>query len=190
MQVYTNTLGQAVISCVGSGSMVSADGLILTNAHNALPSDNCKSNRLVIGLSVRLGEAPVATYNAEAVETNVGWDLAVVRITTTLDGRPVDRATLSLPFVQIGDSDTTRLDQTINVVGFVASEDKASTVSQVSRGTISGYTAEARIGDRAWIKSNARIPGGAAGGGAYHTDGKLIGIPTIGPARSCVSALD
>src|SRR5450432_1675213 len=190
MQVYTNTLGQAVISCVGSGSLVSADGLILTNAHNALPGDTCKSDRLVIGLSVRLGEAPVATYNAQEVETNVGWDLAVLRITSTLDGRPVDRTTLSLPFVEIGDSDSTNLDQTINVVGFVASQDKASTISQIARGIISGYTAESRIGDRAWIKTNAAIPGGMSGGGAYDTDGKLIGIPTIEPLRNGGSALD
>src|SRR5258708_25740974 len=158
--------------------MVSAVGLIVTNAHNALPGANCKSDRLVIGLSVRIGEAPVATYNAQTVETNLGWDLAVVRITTTLDGRPVDRATLSLPFVQIGDSETTRLDQTINVVGFVASEDKASTVSQVARGTISGYTAEARIGHPAWVKTNAAIPGGVPAAGTNQRTVHVIGLPT------------
>ncbi len=190
MQVYSNSLGQAVISCVGSGTLVSADGLILTNAHNALPSDTCRSDRIVIGLTIHAGEAPVATYNAVPVETNVGWDLAVLRVTTTLDGRTVDRSSLALPFVPIGDSEATTLDDTINVVGFVAGDQQGNTTNQVVRATISGYTAEAGVGDRAWIKTSAAIPGTMSGGGAYDLQGNLIGIPTIEPARSSGSTLD
>jgi len=51
----------------------------------------------------------------------------------------------------------------------------------VARGTVSGYTAEARAGDRAWIRTKATIAGTMSGGGAYNRDGKLIGIPTIAP---------
>src|SRR5262245_61502938 len=98
MQVYFNAAGQTIISCVGTGTIVTADGLILTNAHLAIPSQSCKSDRLVIGLNVRIGEAPVVTYYAQVVESNVGWDLAVLQITSTLDQRPVNRATLALPF--------------------------------------------------------------------------------------------
>ncbi|MCC7447285.1 MAG: trypsin-like peptidase domain-containing protein [Anaerolineae bacterium] len=184
MQVYNNPLGQPVIACVGSGTLVSADGLILTNAHNATSSDTCKTERLVIGLTVRLGEAPIATYIAERVASNVGWDLAVLQVISTLDGRPINRDTLTLPFVEIDTADSTRLDDTINVVGYVLSDEKASGAAQVVRGNISGYTAEARVGDQAWIKTNAVIPGGMSGGGAYDIHGKLIGIPTIEPARS------
>src|SRR5262249_47187255 len=62
--------------------------------------------------------------------------------------------------------------------------------SQVVRATISGYTAEARVGERAWIKTSAAIPGTMSGGGAYDVNGNLIGIPTIEPARSSGSTLD
>jgi hypothetical protein len=62
MQTYTNARGQTVISCVGSGTLVSADGLILTNAHIALSSNTCRADKLVIGVTVRIGEAPVAQY--------------------------------------------------------------------------------------------------------------------------------
>src|SRR5579859_3229761 len=192
MQVYNNALGQAVISCVGSGTLVSADGLILTNAHNALPSTTCKSDRIVIGLTIRTGEAPVATYTAVPVESNLGWDLTVLRVRATLDGRAIDPNSLALPFVAIGDSETTTLDDTIDVVGYVTGDQQASanTVSQVARATISGFTAEARVGDRAWIKTSAAIPGTMSGGGAYDINGNLIGIPTIEPARSSGSTLD
>ncbi len=189
IQMYTNTHGQPVMTCVGSGTLVSADGLILTNAHIVLPGGDCRSDRLVVGLTVRIGEAPVATYYAEVVEVNTGWDLAVLQITSTLDGRPIDKANLSLPFVEMGDSEAVNLDDTINVVGYSLTDEKSSGASQVVRGTVSGFTAEARVGDRAWIKSNAAIPGGMSGGGAYTTDGKLIGVPTIEPARSSGSTL-
>jgi Trypsin-like peptidase domain len=191
MQVYDNPQGRAIISCVGSGTLVSANGLILTNAHTALPGGNCRSDRLVIGMTIRIGEAPVAKYYARVIEKNVGWDLAVLQITSDLDGRPIDRATLSVPFVEIEVAEeATRLDDTINVVGYVTPDEKSSGAAQVVRGTISGFTAEARVGDRAWIKTNAVIPGGMSGGGAYNTQGKLIGIPTIEAARSSGVALD
>ncbi|MEP7285242.1 MAG: trypsin-like peptidase domain-containing protein [Chloroflexota bacterium] len=180
-QVFTNSRGQVVISCVGSGTLVSVDGLILTNAHIALPSPNCRSDKLVISLTVRTDEAPVAKYYAQTVGSNLGWDLAVLRVTSTLDGKPVDRATLNLPFAEIGDSEATQLDDTINVVGYAISGDKASNISQLIRATVAGVTAEALVGDRAWLKTSAAIPGSMSGGGAYNVDGKLIGIPTVEP---------
>jgi S1-C subfamily serine protease len=190
MQVYTNPVGQTIISCVGSGTLVSAEGLILTNAHLAVPSASCRSDRIVIGLTVHVGESPVPKYYAEAVSSNLGWDLAVLQITSTIDGLPVNRAALSLPFAEIGDSETVRLDDTINVVGYTTPDDKSNGAAQTVRGTVNGFTAEARVGDRAWIKSSAVIPGDMSGGGAYNTAGQLIGIPTIEPARSSGAALN
>ena len=79
MQTYQNQ-SQTVISCVGSGTLVSGDGLILTNAHIALPSETCRSDKLVIAITVRLDEPPIPTYTAEVVDSSRGLDLAVLRI--------------------------------------------------------------------------------------------------------------
>jgi S1-C subfamily serine protease len=54
MQTYESR-GQPVISCVGSGTLVSADGLILTNAHNVLPSETCRSDTIVVAITVHRG---------------------------------------------------------------------------------------------------------------------------------------
>src|SRR5579862_480693 len=64
-QVMMSPQGQPVITCVGSGTLVSADGLILTNAHVALPSARCQSDHLVIGLNIHVGEPPTPTYYAQ-----------------------------------------------------------------------------------------------------------------------------
>jgi putative serine protease PepD len=190
-QVYTNAQGDVIIACEGSGTLVSADGLILTNAHVALPSSICAGQRLVISLTLRIGEAPVPTYYAEVVNASRGFDLAVLRITNTLDGRPVDRVGLTLPFVEVGDSELLQLDDTIEVVGFKTPDGSADGgAAEVVIGTVTGFTAEARVGARAWIKTRAPIPGGMSGGGAYDIAGRLVGVPTVEPTRSDGERLD
>jgi hypothetical protein len=157
MQTYQNR-SQTVISCVGSGTLVSAEGLILTNAHIALPSETCRSDTLVIAITVRVGEPPIPT-----------------------DWRAVAAGSLKLPFVEMGDSLSVQLDDTITIFGYPSfGNDPVLT----TRGTISGFTAEARAGDRAWLRTDAVIPGTMSGGGAYDREGRLVGIPTIAPARA------
>lgn len=186
MQTY-NSQTNPVISCVSSGTLVSADGIILTNAHSALASESCPSDRIVIAVTVRLDEPPVPTYTAEVLDANQGFDLAVLRITGYLDGRIIEPGALQLPFVELGDSASVQLDETITVVGYpgFGSDPVAST-----RGTINGFTAEAGIGARAWLRTQATIPGTMTGGGVYDRAGKLIAIPTIAPARTGGEAID
>lgn len=186
MQAFDEGSGP-VITCVGSGTLVSADGLILTNYHVVEESDFCPADRIIIALTLRLDEPPVPTYLAEIVEESLGLDLAVLRITSYLDGRVIDRADLNLPFVELGDSDAIRLDDTISVFGYPEIRNDPVTVV---RGTVSGFTAEARAGERAWIRTLADIPGFMTGGGAYNRAGELIGIPTITPARAGGEAID
>ncbi len=186
MQV-SDASGVPIINCVGTGTLVSADGLILTNAHHTQDNRDCRSDRIVIALTIRTDEPPIPTYNAEVVEISTGFDLAVLRISSYLDGRVIESESLQLPFVELGDSNFVTLDDTIHVFGYPDIENE---VISVQRGTVTGFTAEARIGERAWIRTNANIPGMMSGGGAYNRDGKLIGIPTILPARVAGTVVD
>lgn len=190
MQVYTNPVGQTVMSCIGSGTIVSADGLILTNAHVVLPLTGCRADRLAIAFTKSIDKAPQVTFYAEVVVQHIGWDLAVLQITQSIDGRPVDRAALALPFVELGNSNDVRLDDTIEVVGYAAEENEGNNIARAIRGTVSGFTAESRVGDRAWIKTRAALPGSMTGGGAYNDQGRLIGIPTVEPASRAGSGED
>ncbi len=187
-QISHSPGGQPIITCVGSGTLVSSDGLILTNAHFARPSARCAADGIVIGLAIQPDQPPVPSYYADLVEINVGLDLAVLRITRTLDSRTLNSASLVLPFVALGDSGAIKLDDTITALGYSLNTAAASSVATASagitiaRGTISNFLDEARVGNRAWLKTNAIIPGGLSGGGAYNAQGQLIGIPTIEPS--------
>ena len=61
--VYDVPDGRAV-SIVGSGTLISSDGLLLTNAHNVLDSPRCQVDDLAISLPVRLDEPPGGRVSA------------------------------------------------------------------------------------------------------------------------------
>jgi hypothetical protein len=169
------------VTCVGTGTIVSRSGLILTNAHNTLQSRACSGDTLVVALSTRLDEPPVPRYRAAIAQFDSGLDLALLSITREIDGRLIQPNTLALPFVELADSSSVQLDQTIAVVGYPGiGNDPVSIV----RGTISGFVAEPSGGNQSWIKTSAAIAGTMSGGGAYDQDGRLIGIPTTAPVTS------
>lgn len=169
------------VTCVGSGTVVNRNGLILANAHNTVQSSACPGETIVIALSVRLDEPPIPKYRAEIAQTDPGADLSLLRITRQIDGRLVDSTTLGLPSVELADSSNVQLDDTITVVGYPGIGDDP--IANV-RGTVSAFVAEPSAGANAWIKTSAAIPGTMTGGGAYNSSGQLIGIPTTAPVTT------
>ncbi len=167
-----------IVTCVGSGTIVSRDGLILTNAHNILQSTDCPGETIVVAFSVSNDQAPIPKYRAEISQADPGLDLAILQITRQLDGRLIEPGTLALPFVELADSDDIQLDRTITVVGY---PDIGNDAVATTTGTISGFVAEPRGGEKAWVKTLAEIPGTMTGGGAYDQQGRLVGIPTTAP---------
>lgn len=181
------------ITCFSSGTIVSRDGLILTNAHSTLPSASCPGETLVIALSVSPDAPPVPRYRAEIVQSNAGLDLALLRISREFDGRLIARDALVLPFVDVADSQEVNLDDTITVVGYPGIGNDAV---QVQTGTIVAFVAEPSAGARSWFKTNLTLPATMSGAGAYDRQGRLIGIPTSAPisaalpASSCITLQD
>lgn len=164
-----------IITCVGSGTIISRDGLILTNAHNSAPSETCDGEGLIVALSLRPDEPPVPLYRAEVSQVDPGLDVALLRITRNLDGRLLDVDALALPFVALGDSAQVTLDDTVTVVGYPSLDD---TPIQAVTGTLNAFIAEPGAERVAWMKTSASIPALMSGGGAYNQNGELIGIPT------------
>lgn len=173
--LQTRDFGDDVIVCVGSGTIVDPSGLILTNAHHTSSNSNCSGQSLVIALSPAPNTPPIPRYRAEIANIDRGLDLALLRITTQLDGRPLDREALSLPFVVLADSSTVRLDDTVRVFGY---PDVFSAPVEERVGVINGFITEPSATGRAWIKIDSDIPGSMTGGGVYNELGQMVGIPT------------
>src|SRR5574341_416908 len=193
MQTY-DVGGAQVLSCVGSGSLISRSGLILTNAHLAGPGGPCRGERLVVSLAIRPDEPPVPTYVAEPVQFDEQFDLAVLQITRGLDGSILEPASLNLPCVEIGDASSLVPGGTLSLVGY---PDMETTSISSSETTISGIIAEKSGSSLAWMRINTQWGGAASGGGAYDANGRLVGIPTSAPATdgrtpgpSCLSIQD
>ena len=159
----------------GSGTLLTPDGLILTNAHVALSDKYYHVEALKIALTTSQDKPPEPRYYAEVLQADEDLDIAVLRITTDLNGNPVDRASLNLPYAPLGNSDALNLGDPITILGYPGIGGETITLT---RGEVSGFTAESGRGNRAFIKTSATIAGGNSGGLAANTRGELIGVPT------------
>lgn len=152
---------------VGSGVILSADGLILTNAHVASP---------------RAVEISVTLANLERVGASlVGWDhwtdLAVLR----LDMDEVQRRGLTFAHAEFGDSDKLVTAQTVFAVGtpfgltrtvtkgIISNTSRYFEASDGVRGFETGYF-------NTWLQTDAPISPGNSGGPLVTEDGRVVGI--------------
>jgi len=159
----------------GSGTIVSADGFILTNAHVVSSTKEYQVSNLMIAMTVAQDQPPEVKYYAEVKQLDESLDVAVIQITRDLDGQAVDGANLNLPHVPLGDSDVLKLGDPIVVIGYPGIGGETVTLT---RGEVSGFTAQGEYGNRAFIKTSATIAGGNSGGLATNDKGEIIGIPT------------
>ncbi|MGH3152696.1 MAG: trypsin-like peptidase domain-containing protein [Streptosporangiaceae bacterium] len=178
----------------GSGTIVSPNGLILTNAHVAEPQ--ATGAAVAMGLpSTQLGPDPSyltvelvtgqsspvkPTYRARPVDVDGYLDFAVVQIYATSSGQPVNPASLHLPYLTVGSDSAIQLDQTVTVLGFPGVSD--SDTITVTTGVISTFVPDPldHVKDtRFELETTARVAHGNSGGAAINDAGQLIGVPSL-----------
>ncbi len=182
----------------GSGTVLTRDGLILTNYHVVDVSDlvkqarNDRNIRILEGKMVVLftrqpDQPPVAMFIADVVDALPDLDLAVVRITSDLSGQEIDPDSLDLPFIELGDSDTVEIEDVLRIYGYPTIGGNTITFT---RGNVSGFDSERGVKGRAWIKTDATISGGNSGGTALNDAGQLVGVPTQAAVSSAQNVTD
>ena len=166
----------------GSGTLVSPDGLILTNAHVATPTapglaagQSEDPDQLLVALVEEEDRPPIPAYRAEVLTSEGYLDLAVVAVVATVEGDAIDREELALPFVVLGDSDQIGLGEELIVLGFPGIG--GDTIS-LTTGRVAGFLSDERVAVRAWVKTDSQISPGNSGGLAADQAGRIIGIPT------------
>ena len=175
----------------GSGTIVSEDGLVLTNAHVAadqapglafhysMPSTEPNAEYLIVGLSPPDDGPAEDTFRASLVVADGYLDLAVVRIDAMADGSPLLPG-LEFDHIPIGSVDELATGDSITVLGYpgVAADSEAQSVT---RGEIATFLrdSEGRVdADRYEIDTSARVARGNSGGAAIDESGRLIGVPS------------
>jgi putative serine protease PepD len=163
---------------MGSGTVISKLGFIMTNEH-VIADDGTYCNDYIVILTSESGDKdPEPKYLAEIVESNVTLDIAILEITATFDGSPMQK---SFRNRCIGDSDKISLGDELLIWGYPdvrwVNFDTPGRID-VSQGFVSGFDAENGLSDKAWISLSSTISSGNSGGGAYNDSGHLVGVPT------------
>jgi serine protease Do len=139
-------------SALGSGFVISADGLIVTNNHVIDGADE-------IEIEFFSGE----TLAAKVIGTDKNTDIAVLKV----------EPDTPLPFVNFGDSDTARVGDWVVAMGNPLGQGFS-----VSAGIVSARNrALAGIYDD-YIQTDAAINRGNSGGPLFNLDGKVVGVNT------------
>lgn len=157
----------------GTGTIITPDGLIVTNAHVIETAD-----RVAVALLEDINDPPEIRYYGEVVGLNQEIDVALVAIREDADGRPV-AADLSLPYIpaSLGASEVFRGD-TVYIFGYPGIGDDylvvtSGAIVSVENGDVNGQRMPV------WYRTDAEIAPGSSGGLVVNGDGQFVGIPTF-----------
>ncbi len=143
---------------LGSGFIISADGIVVTNNHVISPPDTrAKLESITITLS------DGTEYEADVIGADAASDLAVLKI----------RSDKTFPFVRFGDSSATRVGDWVVAIGNpfgLGGTVTAGIISAVYRNTGQGGAY-----DR-YLQTDASINRGNSGGPLFDMRGNVIGI--------------
>ena len=148
-------------SSLGSGVIVQADGLVVTNHHVV---EN--------GSEITVALADRREFPAEVVLADERTDLAILRIKAPGE---------ALPFLELGDSDTLAVGDLVLALGNPFGVGQTVTMGIVSA------VARTRVGVsdyQFFIQTDAAINPGNSGGALVTMDGKLVGVNTAIFSRS------
>lgn len=172
-------LGAQRQSSIGSGTVITSRGHILTNYHVVSDEQTGKLINNGVGIEVavpeRESDPAQPKYRARVVEFDAPLDIALLRIDSLSDGRPVP-PDLGLTAIPIGSSAAVQIGDTLTIVGYPGLGGSSLTVT---RGIMSG-TYRLPNDPGAFIKTDTEISPGNSGGTAINAEGELVGIPTAG----------
>jgi serine protease Do len=155
------------VAGVGSGVILSKDGLVLTNAHVASPH--------AVEISITLPS--LERVSAKLVGWDHWTDLALIR----LDLDEVKRRGLSFQHASFGDSDALYVGETVYAVGTPYGLTRTVTRGIISNNRryfedVEGVRGYETGTFNTWLQTDAAINPGNSGGPLVTEDGKVVGI--------------
>jgi S1-C subfamily serine protease len=161
-------------AATGSGSVITSDGLVLTNYHvvadDAMTALANPDGLAFVGLTQDAREKPDEWYIAAVVASDPERDLAVLRILHTADGQTA-RSRRFQP-IAIADSSGLALGQPIVALGYPTLGGATITLT---RGSMAGFVTEDEV---RYGKTDSELLPGSSGGAVLDEQGRMVGIIT------------
>ncbi len=171
--------GKLVPVSSGSGTIIDANGAVLTNYH-VLFDANTKTlhDLFIIGLFRAADREPelVCVGDPSKGMLKEALDLALIRCDRDRSGAPWQATSWPTIPVRAIETDGIVPGESVWVLGYPG---VGGSTIHVTAGLISGFTGEpGSVGFRAFLKTDASITHGNSGGTAIDEDGNFIGVPT------------
>jgi len=140
----------------GSGVVISADGVIVTNNHVIEEYEE-----IIVMLDDK------REYKAKVLGTDSNTDLAILKIEAE-----------NLPYLILGNSDSLMIGEWVLAIGNPFRLNSTVTAGIVSAKARNINILESRIGIESFIQTDAAVNPGNSGGALVNTNGELLGINT------------
>ena len=183
VEIFTSTTS-------ASGTIVTPNGLILTNEHvvaellalrksNPPKSESAETilDEVVISVTLDPRDPPVEMFRGKIVDAVKEDDIALVQITSGYYGQPLPNA-YKFPFVEFGDAKKLQFGDSLRIVGYpgIGGLRNRPTVT-MTEGNVSGFGRSDTGFLR--IKTDAGITAGNSGGAALNDQWQLVGVPSM-----------
>ncbi|MBI5411691.1 trypsin-like peptidase domain-containing protein [Candidatus Peregrinibacteria bacterium] len=155
----------------GSGTLISDQGLILTNRHVVFDEDFEEPlDAFSVCLTLNLKEEPVCEYTAQLIASDQERDIALLK----LNSRDVFGRALPFPFPYLSPQNDPVIHEQdrVRIAGYPASGGETITISQ---GQVSGFE---QLNGYRYFKTDTDFDHGSSGGTALDSESHFVGIPT------------
>jgi S1-C subfamily serine protease len=159
----------------GTGTLVTPDGLILTNYHvvEKLDGNLVEDGAIIVSLTLDVHLPPVDLYRARVLESDKSLDLALLEIRSHFYGQPLGREEM-LPWMPLAGDIEVQIGDPLSVIGFPWIGGAGGRVTTtMTRGIVAGFERE---GNATLIKTDAGIHSGNSGGPVLNQKLELVGI--------------
>ncbi len=159
----------------GSGTLLSSQGLVLTNYHVILSADGTTLEKVGIALNLQNDRPPRELFMADVLFCDEQKDLALLKIRHGYYGQVLP-PNYRFPWIHLGDSEQMNIADTLIIIGYPGVGGTGSRVSiTYSEGVVSGFE---RTPLGIIFKTDAEMNHGNSGGAALNRNFEMVGVPS------------
>ncbi len=158
----------------GTGTLISPDGIIVTNAHVVEDAET-----ITVYVLEDVNAQPVPRYQGTVLVRDEDLDVAIVSITADRNGGTISPTSLALPYLPLQSTpqEMYRGDE-VYIFGYPGIGDAYLVLTRGGIVSVEGGTLDGEPMPL-WYRTDAEIAPGNSGGLAVDGNGRFVGIPTF-----------